>query len=399
MDIREFENLITRASKEVEEAREDTERGIRRKAVESKLKLVQGQLASVEKIIDDLAKLNREPSDYVNAAMMQLKKEEQVLLVEMEELGEVPFYPEPKKTDVQYSEFFLESPFKEEITMLIQEGRTAKLHEMSSDIRRLTFDQWALRWRIVGEKIGQDKVTRSREMQTCYAVIKTAMNENPADCHHIPALKREIQENWEEQLRQTKAKIKATQDREMRFQLALEQLGSLKKLTLDAKTDADGLRRYKHLVRTIAVNSALRDDLAEICAPYKSLLEDEFAFLWKGDASEEAEVVKEKLTNRDVLARLLRRMISKTLIGGCHGPLDRVCTGFPEHDKHRARHIMNLMIRVGAIRAKKNEGADIRVSIEPTYVGQCENFVKGQEFGQKAIDVWVQSDTAVEAAK
>lgn len=399
MDIREFENLITRASKEVEEAREDTERGIRRKAVESKLKLVQGQLASVEKIIDDLAKLNREPSDYVNAAMMQLKKEEQVLLVEMEELGEVPFYPEPKKTDVQYSEFFLESPFKEEITMLIQEGRTAKLHEMSSDIRRLTFDQWALRWRIVGERIGQDKVTRSREMQTCYAVIKTAMNENPADCHHIPALKREIQENWEEQLRQTKAKIKATQDREMRFQLALEQLGSLKKLTLDAKTDADGLRRYKHLVRTIAVNSALRDDLAEICAPYKSLLEDEFAFLWKGDASEEAEVVKEKLTNRDVLARLLRRMISKTLIGGCHGPLDRVCTGFPEHDKHRARHIMNLMIRVGAIRAKKNEGADIRVSIEPTYVGQCENFVKGQEFGQKAIDVWVQSDTAVEAAK
>lgn len=399
MDIREFENLITKANKEVEEAREETERGMRRKTAEGKLKLVQSQLASVEKIIDELSKLNREPSDYVNSALIQLRKEEQILVIEMEELGEVPFYQEPKKTDVQYAEVVLESPFKEEITLLIQEGRTTKLNELSSDIRRLLFDQLAIRWRIVGEKIGQDKVSRCREMQTCYAVIKTAMNENPSDRHHIPALKREIVDNWELQLRQTNAKIKATQDREMRFQLALEQLQSLKKMTLDAKTDADGLKRYKHLVRTIAVNSALRDDLSTVCAPYKALLDDEFGFLWKESADEEEAVQKDKLTNRDVLSRLLRRMISKTLIGGCHGPLDRVCTGFPEHDKGRARHIMNLLIRVGAIRAKKNEGADIRVSIEPAYVGQCENFIKGAEFGQKAIDVWLQSDTAVEAEK
>lgn len=396
MDLREYENLITRATKEVEEVREDTERGMRRKVAENKLKTVQSQLAGVEKIIDDLAKLNREPSDYVNDAMVQLKKEEQVLMIEMEELGEVPFYPAIKKTDVQYAEFILESPLREEIVALIQEGRTAKLREMSSDIRRLTFDVWSLRWRITGEKIGQDKVSRCREMQTCYAVIKTAMNENPADRHHIPALKRELQDNWEEQLRQTKAKMKATLDSEMRFQLALEQLASLKKITLNAKSDGEDVRRYKHLVRTLAANWALRDDLAAHCAPYKALLGEEFAFLWKDGADEvEEAVVKDKLTNRDVLARLLRRMISKTLIGGCHGPLDRVCTGFPEHDKHRARHIMNLMIRVGAIRAKKNEGADVRVSIEPTYLGHCENFVAGQDFGQRAIDVWVQQDTAV----
>lgn len=399
MDIREFENLITKANKEVEEAREDTERGMRRKVAQNKLNIVQSQLSSVEKIIDELEKLNREPSDYVTSAMVQLKKEEQVLLIELDELGSPSFCPEPKKTDVQYAEFILQSPLMEEVVALIQEGRTTKLNEMSSDIRRLTFDLWALRWRIAGEKIGQDKVSRCRELQTCYAVIKTAMNENPAECHHIPALKREVHENWEEQLRQTKAKIKATLDREMRFQLSLEQLGSLKKLTLDAKTDAEGLRRYRHLVRTIAGNSALRDDLAGVCAPYKALLEDEFGFLWKESADEEETVQKDKLTNRDILSRLLRRMISKTLIGACHGPLDRVCTGFPEHDKHRARHIMNLLIRVGAIRSKKSDTSEIRVAIEPTYLGQCENFVAGQEFGQKAVDVWVQQDAVAEVSK
>ena len=394
-----FESLITKAKKEVDDARAEIERGMRRKAAESKLKLVQGQLASIEKIVEDLEQLNREPSEYVTAALIQLKKEERILAIELEEVGEVPFYPEPKKTDVQYADFVLESPVKEEVIALIQEGRTAKLNEMSSDIRRLTFDVWALRWRIACEKIGQENVVRCREMQSCYAVIKTAMNENPNERHHIAALKREVAGDWEAQLKQAKAKINLMRESEMRFQSALEQLQTLKLLKLDANSDTEAIRRYKHLVRTIAGNEALRDDLVVVCAPYRALLEDDFAFLWKEQEAEDEVVVKDKLSNREILSRLLRRMISKTLIGACHGPLDRVYTGFPEHDKSRAREIMNLLIRIGIIRAKKSAGAETRVSIEPPYLGNCENFVNGQPFGQKAVDFWAQQDTVVAAQK
>jgi hypothetical protein len=173
----------------------------------------------------------------------------------------------------------------------------------------------------------------------------------------------------------------------------------LKKITLNAKSDGEDIRRYKHIVRTVAANPALRDDLAVHCAQYRQILEEEFGFLWKDGAEEVEAVAKDKMTNREILSRLLRRMISKTLIGACHGPLDRVCTGFPDHDRSRAKEIMNLMIRIGIIRAKKQEGSDVRVSIEPNFLGQCENFVQGQPFGQKAVDFWAQQDAAIESVK
>lgn len=395
MDVRQYESLLGKLQLELTDAKRDAERKIRRESLTKKCALITSQLHSVENIVAELERIGREPSAEANHAIVTLRKEEQEVKIELEMLDDPAFLDEPEteKSPVFYPETYVDPKMKADVVALIQEMRTAKLDGLSSDERRNIFEIWALRWRIVGEALGQQRTSVDRDMRTGFAVLCETMQMYPGDRLYIAALKKGTVADWPNELRMAKLRLQATRDRELRYGAVQEQFAQLKKLTL-APGDSEGARRFRHLVRDIGRHPSMRDDLAIFCEPYRDALGDDFAFLWKNEDDDVPAQSKERMSNRELLRRLLRRMISKTLIGGCHGPLDRVCTGFAEHDKGRAREIMNLMIRIGIVRAKRNVGEQ-RVAIEPAWVAACENFVAGKPFAQQAVAVWVAQDEPV----
>jgi hypothetical protein len=153
-----------------------------------------------------------------------------------------------------------------------------------------------------------------------------------------------------------------------------------------AATPACSPTAIQHAVREIAKEKSLRDDLADLVLPFKPML-PEFAFLWKEDDEDKPEA--RHLTAREIMCRILSRMKSKALIGECHGPADKITKGFPDHDKGRAKEALDLLIKVGVVRHKGQQGG--RVSIEPKWVQGAERFVAGETLGAKAVDDWCEA--------
>ena len=143
-------------------------------------------------------------------------------------------------------------------------------------------------------------------------------------------------------------------------------------------------RKLRHAIRETAKYRHLREEVAEIVAPLRTMLEEEFAFLWPKEEIEE-EIPIANLTNRKILARMMRRMKAKTLVGASHGPFDQIYKGFPDHQKGRAKDLLQDLCRVGVIRAKYAP-IGIRVSIEPKMMPIADKLIEMQETGFEPVD-------------
>jgi hypothetical protein len=145
-------------------------------------------------------------------------------------------------------------------------------------------------------------------------------------------------------------------------------------------------KALRHAIRTAARHVHLRPELADALQPYQSILDHDFGFLWRDGREEEEEAdPKKTLTNRDIAARILRRMKSKTMIGACHAPEGRISKGFPPHDMGKAKEMIDVLVKSGIIRRKDNAG-ELRVSLEPTAIPQVEAFLAGAAMGIRDVD-------------
>jgi hypothetical protein len=127
--------------------------------------------------------------------------------------------------------------------------------------------------------------------------------------------------------------------------------------------------------------------------PMKDEFENEFSFLWHRSAPEEALPIR-SMTNRDMIARLLRRMKAKTLIGACHGPFEQIYKGVPEQDKGRAKEILERLGKLGIIRFKGSI-IGIRVSLEPKQMPAVDRLINGEDTTIPAINGLLHSETKV----
>jgi hypothetical protein len=147
---------------------------------------------------------------------------------------------------------------------------------------------------------------------------------------------------------------------------------------------AEAQRKLKHCIREAAKYRHLRGEVAEIVSHLRTMLEDEFAFLWPKEEVED-DFPATTLSNREIMSRMMRRMKSKTLVGACHGPFDMIWQGFPDHDKGRSKSLLQDLCRVGVVRAK-HALIGIRVSIEPKMMPVADKLIEMQDTGLEAVD-------------
>lgn len=210
--------------------------------------------------------------------------------------------------------------------------------------------------------------------------------------HYIDALNRDKVGNWVKQLEQAKTALAETTLRVQRREISYRDMDELRMMTIHPEAlNDEGLKRARHLVRSVGAVEQFREELADVAGDLRSQLGSEFDFLWSGMKQEE-EAVSRHLSNREIVKRILSRMLSKALIGGCHGPLEKIAKGFPEHDKGRAKEAIERLVKAGVIRQKTNVGTQ-RVSIERVFVTPCEKFVKGEPLGIPAVDEWCKETT------
>jgi len=380
----EFENLVNGLDAKIKEARtaaveEERKRAadVKRAETEKELRRVMSQIAAIAPKLAEAYTLGLSLPD-ADAAMDALKHEQKTLETTLETL--------PRQRDTTK-----DAAIRADLKNLIEEIRHTDVRDIDDDEREALYDVWALRWRIHAESFGQDRVRTDPDFKGAYALIKAAFEVSPAT-HYIDALNGEKTGNWVRQLEQAKTALGTITLHVQRREAAYKDMDELRMMSVHPEAlDGEGQKRARHLARSIGAVEPLREELADVASDLRSKLGSEFDFLW-ADAKREEETPTRHLSNREIAKRILSRMLSKALIGGCHGPLEKIAKGFPEHDKGRAKEAIERLVRAGVIRQKTNVGTQ-RVSIERVYVTPCEKFVKGGEpFGISAVDDWCQEN-------
>lgn len=376
----EFENLVNGLDAKIVEAKAATaeaqkraDEAAKRANTEKELRRLIGQIAAITPKLAEAYTLGLSLPD-VDAALDTLKHEQQVLETTLATL------PKPDRTTVR------DADIKADLQNLIEEIRHTNVRGMDDDEREVLYDVWALRWRIHAETYGQDRVQTDPDFKCVYGLIKASFEVAPVQ-HYIDALNRDKTGNWVRQLEKAKMELGDITLRVERRETAYRDMDELRLMSIHPESlDDEGWKRTRHLTRTVAALPQFREELADVVSDMRSQLCPEFDFLWT-DVKHEEELPSRHLSNREIVKRILSRMLSKALIGACHGPLEKIAKGFPEHDKGRAKEAIERLVRAGVIRQKTNVGTQ-RVSIERVFVTPCEKFVKGELLGVPAVDDW-----------
>lgn len=281
-----------------------------------------------------------------------------------------------------------------EMQALLHVMDTLDMSAWEHEERWYQYEVWACQWRILLGRYPKEAADRSPVLKQVYGKIRDIMRVYPPQLWYIQALDRKANLDWPARL------AECEQTREQLIQDRLNQkrdqedaqakiLSSLKAAVREhAEASEEGMyeaqRKLRHAIRETAKYRHLREEVAEIVAPLKTLLEEEFAFLWPKEEVEE-EIPTANLTNREILARMMRRMKAKTLVGASHGPFDQIYKGFPDHQKGRAKDLLLDLCRVGVVRAKYAP-IGVRVSIEPKMMPVADRLIEMQPTGHEAID-------------
>lgn len=284
-----------------------------------------------------------------------------------------------------------------EMNALLHVMATIDMSAWEQEERWHQYEAWACNWRITISKYSKEVVDRSPLLREIYGKLRDLMKADRPMLWYIHALDRKADLDWEAR----RAECEETRDRliQGRKDQKKDQEDAQEKAIWNLKEAvrgyreapeegmAEAQRRLKHSIREAAKYRHLREEVAEIVAHLKTMLEDEFAFLWpKGEAEEE--IPATSLTNREIISRMMRRMKAKTLVGASHGPFDRIYKGFPEHDKGRAKDLLQNLCRVGVIRAK-HALIGVRVSIEPKMMPIADKLIDMQDCGMESVEAFM----------
>ena len=171
-----------------------------------------------------------------------------------------------------------------EFIRLIEEVDQMGIHlaDVSPLVRESQFRVWALRWRVVADKIGKGKDTKDHLRDRSYAVLRTWMKKYP-DLSFIDALNPRATGEWGEELETALQEHAEIVERESDAEEAYQALVALRKVVgeyylPESDEEKDALFEA---VSKCARHLNIRDDVAEVCEPLRDLLEREFGFLWR----------------------------------------------------------------------------------------------------------------------
>lgn len=370
----DFENLINRLDAQIVDAKKAAETTAKRVEAEKKHQRLRIQLDALEARLRAMLDVPMEvPADVV-ILVDAMRAEERTLA------SEIASYAVPAVVPTVIS-----PELRASVVELAQEIRMTEMTILEHEERQAALTVWSTRWRILAEAAGQENIKGDRDWKAVYALLKERIAIYPLD-RFIPALQRDRTAHWEGLLAQAEQELTAAKDmgvRRRETRCMLDEVTAM--AAYPASLDDEALKKARHLTRYVARVPSFRDDLANAVAPLREKLGSEFDFLWADDVAETKEPTA-KMTRRAIVSRIVSRMISKALIGECHGPIDKIYKGFPGHDYGRAKEALDLLIREGVIRHKVTQGG--RISLENKWVTPCEKFVAGQPLGVKSIDDW-----------
>lgn len=388
MEVKEFEAVLNLVDRQIDAAKRQREQKARSENAERQVKMVRGRVASLEEKVAELAAYGEAPLPQVLAAVAALKDEERALVAEFPNLapenGQTERRPEgdpPARTT------FVALSEKAAILALTDEVATSDVEKMDDDLRILTVRVWALRWRVEVEKIGAERASADRDVRGAFERIVGKATQ--CSMLHVRGLGSQEGGDWAEELEAATELLEERRAALARHDAMVSEIAA----AVCNPEDVEGRRRLKHLVRSAAAVRTLRARVAEAAAPHREWLGEGFRFLWDDSAPNPPPPEESALGRRDIAARLLRRMLSKDAIGGCHVPVVMLHKGFPGDAQGTAKEAIFLLANAGVLRLTKNAGTGLRASIEPASVQAARAFVEGKEFqGAPAVNEWAREE-------
>lgn len=372
MDTMSYRSVIEKLDQQIAAAKVEAAKKARKDEIDRKLKLIDHWADGLRARKAELSQYGVTPEIDIDLEIRKLEDEK--LAIGREFSGEGgPMADGPRI----------------ELDLLIAEVGEEDLKDSNFDERWAAYANWAVRWRVLVDRVGQATVDREGAFRKAFALIRERMNLEKVRGPFITALDPKAQGDWPALLLESEERLRALEEVK-RGQDAAEEavydlMGTLKKYHLPE--DPEGVRKLRHGVRSAARFVHVRDEVAELVNAHKDLLRPEFSYLWTKPV-EETPLAARKLQRREIVHRILRKMRSKGLIGASHGPYERISAeGFPGHDLGRSKAAIDLLIRNSIVR-KKPTSIGSRISIEPKAVGVVDGFLKGEPAGITEIDAW-----------
>ena len=323
----------------------------------------------------------------------------------MEIIVEPVTEPEPIPAAVAVPVHSWNGPLSEEeikeMEGLLMVMETLDLDPWSHEERWLQYDSWSSQWRRLVSRHPANVCDLSPLLRQVFGKLRDLMKGDGPPLWYIEGLDRNRKADWE-------AKYKDCENRLREMAAARKEqiesegdekeqaIWTLMNMVRDFNTMPDqeeARRKLRHQVRETAKFKHLREEVAEVVEPLRPMLESEFSFLWHRHVAEET-LPSRSMTNRDLVARLLRRMKAKTLIGACHGPFEQIYKGVPDQDKGRAKEILEQLGKLGVIRFKGSI-IGIRVSIEPRRMPVVDLLINGEDTSVNAINTILYAEMKV----
>jgi len=309
--------------------------------------------------------------------------------------------PAPAPVIVQHWNGSLSEEELREMEGLLQVMETLDLDPWSHEERWTQYDSWASQWRRLVSRHPANICDLSPLLRQVYGKIRDLMKGDGPPLWYIEGLDRNRKADWEVKYKSCELKLRemaAARKEQLESEgdekeQAIWTLMNLVREYPEAKDREEATRKLRHQVRETAKFKHLREEVAEVVEPLRSMLESEFSFLWPKNMVEET-LPTRSMTNRDLVARLLRRMKAKTLIGACHGPFEQIYKGVPEQDKGRAKELLEQLGKLGVIRFKGSI-IGIRVSLEPRRMPVIDLLINGEDTSVQAINTLLYAEMKV----
>ena len=309
--------------------------------------------------------------------------------------------PAPAPVIVQHWNGSLSEEELREMEGLLQVMETLDLDPWSHEERWTQYDSWASQWRRLVSRHPANICDLSPLLRQVYGKIRDLMKGDGPPLWYIEGLDRNRKADWEVKYKSCELKLRemaAARKEQLESEgdekeQAIWTLMNLVREYPEAKDREEATRKLRHQIRETAKFKHLREEVAEVVEPLRSMLESEFSFLWPKNMVEET-LPTRSMTNRDLVARLLRRMKAKTLIGACHGPFEQIYKGVPEQDKGRAKELLEQLGKLGVIRFKGSI-IGIRVSLEPRRMPVIDLLINGEDTSVQAINTLLYAEMKV----
>lgn len=398
----DYDKLISKLDAEIEEGRKSVELQRRHEDLERRAKVLREQIEGLQKRRTYLVQLGKqELIDQLDPVLAAQQKEFADVRAALISFGPQPAGEEALKQALGSPRGDLHTPVpvdpnaRAEAMRLIDEIEAGKImiQDWAHDERGAQVRVWALHWRTLAERIGQGIARNDPVMRKAYAVIMETRERYPG-LPFIEALDPRRHGEWQREFEGAQRELPLVRERVKKMREVDEQLDRLRSISVrhHLPGDAEGVRMLREGVRALAGNAAARERLAAAMAPWRSILEDEFAHLWKNDGPKAAATAEAKpagaVSNRELVVRVLGRMMQRKEIGAKQASFDTVYAVAEGSDLSRAREAAELLVKHGVL-ASKAGAKDRPVSIDPEWATAVKRFLDGHELGQAAVDKWV----------